>query len=256
MNKAPAFQFYAQDFLTGVMYLTNEEKGIYITMLAKQWTDGKIPKKRLGFLVGFEWEDLSEELRSKFKDHGLYVVNTRLEEEREKKKTFLKKQKNNGSKGGRPPKYQNPSKSQKKPLEDEIEKEEEEEIEKVKFKGGLGEFSPPPKNPMELELEDLKLQMQNEATWKEIVCKNVREADRSFNMDSLEDYLEQFFKTIETDGEEYKTVKDTKKHFSRWLAIEIKNKNNGKGKSTHQNSSGPSDEYRRKTAERLGLKQS
>ena len=46
-GKPPAFQFYAQDFLTGVMYLTNEEVGIYIKMISKQWTDGQIPKKRL-----------------------------------------------------------------------------------------------------------------------------------------------------------------------------------------------------------------
>ena len=49
-TKAPAFQLYAQDFLTGVMDLTMEERGVYITLLCKQWsvndTNG-IPKKRL-----------------------------------------------------------------------------------------------------------------------------------------------------------------------------------------------------------------
>tara|TARA_R110002050_G_scaffold268962_1_gene411152 strand:- start:225 stop:347 length:123 start_codon:yes stop_codon:yes gene_type:complete len=33
--KAPAFQLYAQDFLTGVMDLTMEERGVYITLLCK-----------------------------------------------------------------------------------------------------------------------------------------------------------------------------------------------------------------------------
>ena len=88
---APAFQFYAQDFLTGVMYLTNEEIGIYIKMLAKQWTDGKIPKKRLGFLIGVSWENLPDELKSKFEDLGDYVINNRLEKERMKKNNFLQK---------------------------------------------------------------------------------------------------------------------------------------------------------------------
>jgi len=37
MPKAPAFQFYAQDFLTGVMDLTMDERGLYITLLARQW---------------------------------------------------------------------------------------------------------------------------------------------------------------------------------------------------------------------------
>lgn len=138
MNKSPAFQFYAQDFLTGVMYLTNEEKGIYITMIAKQWTDGKIPKKRLGFLVGSDWDKLSEELQSKFEDRGDCVVNIRLEKEREKQKSYLEKQRLNGKKGGRPSKKNdlekpkaNPKKPMKKKMkiEDEVENENEKVVE-------------------------------------------------------------------------------------------------------------------------------
>ena len=129
--KAPAFQFYAQDFLTGVMYLTNEEKGIYITMLAKQWTDGRIPKKRLGFLVGIEWDNLSDELKAKFTDEGDFILNERLELEREKKARFIDKQRKNGALGGRPSKKEEKSKNpketqpltQKKPLEEEVEEE-------------------------------------------------------------------------------------------------------------------------------------
>jgi len=135
--KAPSFQFYAQDFLTGIMYLTNEEIGIYIKMLAKQWTDEKIPKKRLGLFVGYEWEKLSEELKSKFKDCGEYVVNERLEAERNKKIKFLEKQIINGQKGGRPKKNSksnNPSLTQKKPLEEEDEYEEEKEYDNIKIK--------------------------------------------------------------------------------------------------------------------------
>lgn len=139
MNKAPAFQLYAQDFLTGVMYLTNEEIGIYIKILCKQWTDGSVPKKRLGFLVGLDWENFSEELKNKFIETEESLVNTRLEQERDKKIKFLKNQSINGKKGGRPNKSENPKKpkpflnqkpneSQKKPLEVEKEEEVEKEI--------------------------------------------------------------------------------------------------------------------------------
>lgn len=134
-KKSPSFQFYAQDFLTGVMYLTNEEIGMYIKMLAKQWTDGKIPKKRLGLFLGIEWDSLSEELKNKFTDCGEHVINKRLEIEREKKKNFLKKQSDNGKKGGRPPKSNNnkkPNESQKNPLEEEDEDEKEKEFDKEK----------------------------------------------------------------------------------------------------------------------------
>jgi len=138
--KSPAFQFYAQDFLTGVMYLTNEEIGIYIKMLSKQWTDGKIPKKRLRLLVGLDWENFSEELKEKFEDKGEHVINRRLEQERDKKEAFIEKQRKNGSKGGRPKKNkpkENPNESQKKPLEDrrlKTEEEDEKEIEDEKIK--------------------------------------------------------------------------------------------------------------------------
>ena len=68
MAKAPAFQFYAQDFLTGVMDLTMEERGIYITLLARQWAvfnEKGIPKKRLALLVGYDWEKLPEMVKER-----------------------------------------------------------------------------------------------------------------------------------------------------------------------------------------------
>jgi len=155
MNEAPSFQFYAQDFLTGVMYLTNEEVGMYVKMLCKQWTDKKIPKKRLGLLVGLDWDNMSEELRSKFTDKGDFILNERLENEREKRQKFIQKQSENGKKGGRPRKRktsktieiiedktqikpnhlknENPNKTQKKPLEDRrLKIEDENEVEKRK----------------------------------------------------------------------------------------------------------------------------
>ena len=54
--------------------------------------------------MGYDWDNLSDELRSKFDDFGEYILNERLENEREKKQKFLKKQFKNGKKGGRPKK--------------------------------------------------------------------------------------------------------------------------------------------------------
>ena len=102
MNKPPAFQFYAQDFLTGVVFLTNEEVGIYIRILSKQWTDGKIPLKRLNLLIGKDWEELSEELRTKFKTKNGFIWNKRLKTQYLELIEFRQKQSKNGSKGGRP----------------------------------------------------------------------------------------------------------------------------------------------------------
>lgn len=133
----PAFPFYAGDFLTGVMHLTMEERGIYITLLAYQWAHEEIPKKRLGLLVGCSWDNFPEELKDKFEDLGDVIKNPRLEAEREKRAAFKHKQRENGKKGGRP---KNPKKTQtitqmetqKKPLENENDNEDENGIENEK----------------------------------------------------------------------------------------------------------------------------
>ena len=43
MSKSPAFQFYAADFMIGIMGMSDEEVGIYIKMLATQWLHGSLP---------------------------------------------------------------------------------------------------------------------------------------------------------------------------------------------------------------------
>jgi uncharacterized protein YdaU (DUF1376 family) len=114
MSKDPAFPFYAQDFLTGVMHLTMEERGIYITLLAYEWEHHSIPKKRLKLMTGYEWEELTVDLKNKFKENGGLITNIRLEAEREKRKAFKERQRINGLKGGRPPKNKKPANKKSK----------------------------------------------------------------------------------------------------------------------------------------------
>jgi uncharacterized protein YdaU (DUF1376 family) len=110
-NNPPAFQFYPQDFLTGVMYLTMEERGMYITLLSIQWSKNKIPKKRLGFILGIEWEEVPELVKEKFIDEGDFLINERLFKISEERRLFVEKQVINGRKGGRPTKQPKPKKS-------------------------------------------------------------------------------------------------------------------------------------------------
>tara|TARA_R110000822_G_scaffold14427_6_gene50815 strand:+ start:11456 stop:12385 length:930 start_codon:yes stop_codon:yes gene_type:complete len=102
-----------------------------------------------------------------------------------------------------------------------------------KEKGGVGEKEG---GFPELELSLLKSQIENEFSWKETVTRNMREVDSSFSLIIFEGYLEQFIKTLENDDDTCKTLKDFKKHFSRWLKIEIikKNKNGNKTDNTNQ----------------------
>jgi uncharacterized protein YdaU (DUF1376 family) len=229
-KKPPAFQLYAQDFLTGVMYLTNEEIGIYIKMLCKQWTDDKIPKKRLGFLTGKDWELFSDELKNKFVDMGDYLINTRLEEERLKHENFKKKQSENGKKGGRPLKYKKPNKSQKKPLEEEIENEIENE--------NVIELYPTFEDFWDLYDKKVGKKEKIKEKWGKLKHQTKEQIMAYVPMYKQSQPDKQFRKNPETflNNESWND--------------ELIKPNNGKQIANNQ---GASDEFRRKTAERLGI---
>ena len=119
MAKAPAFQFYASDFLTDTQSWETEEVGIYIRLLANEWVNGPLPndEKRLARIAGCDTET--------FKNHWVIVgfkflvngegelYNEKLEGLRYEDNAFREKQRLNGSKGGRPRKTE----TQKKPNE-------------------------------------------------------------------------------------------------------------------------------------------
>ena len=55
MAKDPAFQFYTQDFITGTMFMSNEQVGIYIRLLCAQHQHGGfISKNAFESMVGKE----------------------------------------------------------------------------------------------------------------------------------------------------------------------------------------------------------
>ena len=56
--KAPAFQFYAADFLVGTSDMTNEEVGIYIRLLCHQWAKGFVLKDKAAHTSEYKETDL------------------------------------------------------------------------------------------------------------------------------------------------------------------------------------------------------
>lgn len=77
MAKDPAFLFYSSDFLTGTMFLTHEQVGIYIRLLCSQHQHGGIIDKiSFNSLVGNH-----EILRSKFIESDTGFYNERLANE-------------------------------------------------------------------------------------------------------------------------------------------------------------------------------
>ena len=84
MNKAPAFQFYAGDYLSSsrVTLLTLEEEGAYIRLLCHCWLHGSIPNdpEMIARLIG---KGCSTTLASKvaimFTQRGEVLVSEKME---------------------------------------------------------------------------------------------------------------------------------------------------------------------------------
>ena len=94
-GRAPAFQFYADDFLAGTMTMTNEERGAYISLLCLQWSKGCVTEldiQRICLGMPTHCQGICQ---SKFQlgDDGHYR-NQRLEVERSKQKERSQKQSN------------------------------------------------------------------------------------------------------------------------------------------------------------------
>jgi uncharacterized protein YdaU (DUF1376 family) len=111
-ERAPAFSFYAKDFLLGTMTLSLAQRGGYITLLAYQWDHGSIPNDapaRAQILSCSKREEaaLWAVLSKKFPaDPDGHYRNARLELERSKQADRRDALAENGKKGGRPPKNQ------------------------------------------------------------------------------------------------------------------------------------------------------
>lgn len=112
-RKAPAFQFYADDFLAGTLDMSQEEVGAYIRLLCYQWNRGSIPvetEKQQRLAGGC----VSVDVLAKFRllpDGRL--VNERLEEERNKQAEYRAKQSEKGRKSAesRQPRFNHGSNS-------------------------------------------------------------------------------------------------------------------------------------------------
>jgi DnaD/phage-associated family protein len=95
----PAVLLYTSDFLTGVIDMTMEERGQYITLLCYQHQKGHFSDETTRLLVGL----VSVSVMKHFvKDkEGLYF-NKRMDIEKEKRQVFAESRRKNGKKGGRP----------------------------------------------------------------------------------------------------------------------------------------------------------
>ena len=99
MSRDPAFMFYSADFLVGVMDMTMEERGQYISLMCLQHQKGHLSSETIRLCVGC----VSDKVMHKFEldENGLYFSD-RLDEEIGKRAKFVESRQKNGQKGGRP----------------------------------------------------------------------------------------------------------------------------------------------------------
>lgn len=103
-NKAPAFQFYPKDFLTDekVLLMTNEEIGVYISLLCIDWlNDGLHADSFNDYDPYLKLNGGSRLVRSCFDIHPDkegYLTNNRLQKEREKQREWRRKSSEAGKK--------------------------------------------------------------------------------------------------------------------------------------------------------------
>ena len=69
----------------------------------------------------------------------------------------------------------------------------------------------------EKEIKPVFKEISTDTRWLEVIAMNykLKSVDRAL------DYLEKFMNKLQCEGTEYKSINDTKSHFSRWLNIEL-----------------------------------
>lgn len=104
MNKPPAFQFYAADFVTDTSAMTAEQLGAYMRLLCYAWINGEVPadQRAMAQITGIQparfrsavWPMVERCWES---DGNGSLLNPRLEIERKKQVEWRRK----SAKGGR-----------------------------------------------------------------------------------------------------------------------------------------------------------
>ena len=101
-RKAPAFQFYADDFLAGTADMSAEEVGGYIRLLCHQWSKGGIPsdEERSARIAGLMGSPSIRYVLAKFTlCDGDTLKNARLEQIRQEQADYKLQQSSAGKNG-------------------------------------------------------------------------------------------------------------------------------------------------------------
>ena len=89
-EKDPAFLFYSQDWIVGTIFMTMEEKGVYITLLAHQHQKGYLTNEMIGKITeGIEYPNVMDKFIQG--DNGNWI-NVKLGKEIIRRKQYAERQ--------------------------------------------------------------------------------------------------------------------------------------------------------------------
>lgn len=92
MSKAPSFNFYSSDFMTGTALMNYEQKGKYITLLCLQHQVGHLSEEDMLIICGSYDKRIFEKFQ--IDENGFYY-NDRLDKETAKRQKFVESRRNN-----------------------------------------------------------------------------------------------------------------------------------------------------------------
>ena len=190
-GKAPAFMFYAGDFLSdlNVQIMTMAQRGIYVTLLAMEWIEGSLPSdvRTLKVLCGQHpnFEDDWASIKHCFYEEDSRLYNRRLELERGEQKKRAEKNSKNGKIGAMKRwNKKEDSGAIATPLpSNEIEKEIEIEIKKPKKENKTNEYLKEfenefwtlyPRRDNKKRAKDKYVQLRKSGTDKEIILGGLK----------------------------------------------------------------------------------
>ncbi len=105
MGKAPAFQFYAADFIIGVINFTPAQVGGYVRLLALSWDKGPVPldpDERASWIGAprKQSDDIWRVVSKKWVETTEGFINERLEDQRAERAAFSAAQADRGRRSG------------------------------------------------------------------------------------------------------------------------------------------------------------
>lgn len=192
MAKDPAFLFYPNDFDCATRFFSDEEVGIYLRLLIAQFQNGRLSDKHMNIIC----KTYNKDIYSKFtRDSEGFYYNERLENELIKRKEYSKsrsknrKNKNNIS----------------KTYDEHMENENVNSFNTLTNKNNVIDIKD--SNSWESE----KKYFKNDEVYFYKICSEFK-----YTKDEINIKVEEFLKSLEL-GEDYKPVKELKRHFLNWL---------------------------------------